>query len=44
MKPQIGKIFRKSKPVRHYFVMSRKQLLCSFVNKVYANYNKVFYL
>ena len=43
IKPPIAKIFPKYKPIRQ-FVMSRKQLLCSFVNKVYDNCNKVSYL
>ena len=35
IKPPTGIIFRKYKPIRHYFVMSRKWLSCSFVNKVH---------
>ena len=41
IKPSIGKILQKYKPIRRYFVMSQKELLCSFVNKVYHNCNKV---
>ena len=44
VKPPIGKIFRKHKPIRHYFVMTWKQLSCSLVNKVYGNDSKVSYL
>ena len=44
IKPPIGKVFQKYKPIRYYFVMYRKYLTCSFVNKVYDNYNKVTYL
>ena len=44
IKPPIGKIFRKYKTIRHYLVMSQKQLLCLFVNKVYNNYNNLYYL
>ena len=40
----IGKLLQKHKPIRHCFMMSRKYLSCSFVNKVYDNYNKVSYL
>ena len=36
-------MFRKYEPVRYYFMMSRKSLSCSFVKKVYDNFNKVFY-
>ena len=41
IKPPIGKIFRKYKPIRNFFVMSQKQLPCSFSNNVYDNYKKV---
>ena len=44
VKLPIGKIFRKYKPIKHYFAMSQKWLSCSFVNKVYDNYNKASYL
>ena len=44
IKPPIQKIFRKYKPIRHYFAMFLIKLSCSFVNKVYDNYNKVPYL
>ena len=44
IKPPIGKIFKKYKTIRHYVVMSCKQLSCSFVNKVYDNCNNVSYL
>ena len=44
IKPPIGKIFWKYKTIRHYLVMSQKQLLLSFVNKVYNNYNNLYYL
>ena len=40
IKQPIEKTFR----IRHYFVMPWNQLSCSFVNKVYDNYNKVSYL
>ena len=43
-KPPIGKIFWIYTPIRHYFVISRKWLLCLFVNKVYDNRSKVTYL
>ena len=44
IKLPIRKIFRKYKRIRHYFVMSRKYLSRSFINKVYDNCNKVSYL
>ena len=44
MEPPIGKIFRKYEPIRHYFVMSRKLLSRPFLNEIYDNCNKVFYL
>ena len=44
IKPPIGKIYRKYKPMINYSVMPPKKLLCLFVNQVYDNYNKVSYL
>ena len=44
IKPPIGKIFWKYKPIRHYIVTSWNKLSSSFINKVYDNYDKVSYL
>ena len=40
IKPPIGKIFWKYKPIRYYFAMSQKKLSCSFLNKVYDNFTR----
>ena len=44
VKPPIGKIFWKYKPIRHYLVMSSKIIVVLLCKQVYDSCNKVSYL